>query len=106
MKSFELSNILGIATEAGQRYHEFLRESSLSLGLYLLKAGEKDPQQPHKQDEVYYVLSGKAKFQLGEESQDVKAGSILYVAAEQIHKFFEITEDLQIIVFFAPAEES
>lgn len=106
MKSFEVNDILNGAKKAGDRYHEFLRVPDISVGVYLLKAGEIDPQNPHQQDEVYYVLSGRAKFQLGEEIQDVAAGSILYVEAQQSHKFLEIVEDLQILVFFAPAEDS
>jgi mannose-6-phosphate isomerase-like protein (cupin superfamily) len=106
MKSFEINEILDNAKKAGERYHEFLRVPALSVGLYELKAGADDPQSPHQQDEVYYLLSGRAKFQVDDELQDVAAGSILYVEAPQSHKFVEIVEDLQVLVFFAPAEDS
>ena len=105
MKAYELKDILQKAAETGERYTEYLRVPALSMGLYRLKAGEEDPQQPHKQDEVYYVLSGRAKFQIEDEVHDVSEGAILYVEAEQAHKFTDIKEDLQILVFFAPAEE-
>lgn len=76
------------------------------MGLYCLRAGGTDTQQPHTEDEIYYVIAGQAKFQLENETQTVTAGSILYVAARQPHKFYEITEDLMILVVFAPAEYS
>lgn len=75
------------------------------MGLYQLKAGAKDPQKPHKQDEDYYVIRGRAKFQSGDEVQEVREGTILYVPADEAHKFVDIQEDLQLLVFFAPAEE-
>lgn len=106
MKSYEIKEILQSAAEAGEGYLEFLRVPALSMGLYQLKAGAVDPQKPHGQDEVYYVLDGSARFQTGDEEKDVRTGAILYVAAEQAHKFVDIKEDLQVLVFFAPAEES
>lgn len=102
MKNFELGDLLQQAK--GERYLEFLRLPSMSLGIYTLAAGSTDMQNPHKQDEVYYVLSGKAKLQVEGEVQSVQAGSIAFVAAHEKHKFVEIEEDLSLLVFFAPAE--
>jgi mannose-6-phosphate isomerase-like protein (cupin superfamily) len=74
------------------------------MGLYELPAGGIDPQQPHTEDEVYYVVSGRALIRVGNEDQRVSAGSIVFVAANVEHRFHTITEDLSILVFFAPAE--
>ena len=106
MDAFELKDLLAQAGESDEAYLEFLRVPDLSMGLYQLKAGERDPQSPHNEDEVYYVVEGRAKIQVGEELRPVQAGSIVYVAAQVPHKFIEIKEDLQILVFFAPAESS
>ena len=104
MLAFELSELLDQATAEDQRYLEFLRVPDLSVGIYQLPAGAADPQNPHLEDEVYYVISGRATIQVGKEMRPVRAGSIVYVAAEVPHKFLEIAEDLQKLVFFAPAE--
>ena len=104
MDAFELKELLAQARESGTAYLEFLRVPDLSMGLYQLKAGERDPQNPHNEDEVYYVVEGRAKIRVGEELRPVQAGSVVYVAAQVPHKFIEIEEDLQILVFFAPAE--
>jgi mannose-6-phosphate isomerase-like protein (cupin superfamily) len=63
-----------------------------------------DPQLPHAEDEVYYVVSGRATIQVAEEQQAVQAGSIIYVEAMVEHRFHTIEEDLTLLVFFAPAE--
>jgi mannose-6-phosphate isomerase-like protein (cupin superfamily) len=85
-------------------YLEFLRVPSMSMGLYVLEVGATDPQNPHTEDEVYVVTSGRAKIRVAGEVHNVEAGSIIYVDANVEHKFFDIEERLETLVFFAPAE--
>ncbi len=85
-------------------YQEFLRVPSMSAGLYVLAAGSTDLQRPHHEDEMYYVVRGKARFQAGNEGREISAGSVLFVAAEVEHRFYDIAEELAVLVFFAPAE--
>jgi mannose-6-phosphate isomerase-like protein (cupin superfamily) len=106
MDAFELSDLILQRDEAGSRYLEFLRVSALSVGLYQLQAGTGDPQLPHAEDEVYYVVSGRASIRVGTEDRLVQAGSVIYVAATVEHRFHTIAEDLTVLVFFAPAEYS
>ena len=104
MNAFELSDLDRQRAQAGKLYLEFLRAPALSLGLYVLPAGGVDAQQPHKEDEVYYVISGRAKVRVGDEERGVQAGSIIFAAPGVPHRFHSITEDLRLLVFFAPAE--
>jgi quercetin dioxygenase-like cupin family protein len=89
---------------AGKLYREFLRVPSMSAGLYVLAIGAPDPQRPHHEDEMYYVVRGKGRFRAGDDDQEVSAGSVLFVAAEIEHRFYDISEELAVLVFFAPAE--
>ena len=91
-------------SQSGELYREFLRESTMSAGLYVLPAGATDLQRPHHEDEMYYVVRGRGRFRAGEEDGEVSAGSVLFVAAEVEHRFYDIAEELQLLVFFAPAE--
>ena len=106
MQTFFDVDILNARTREGKSWLEFLRVPSLSMGVYHLKAGADDPQRPHSEDEVYYILGGWAKFRYGGQVQDVRPGTILFVERHAEHRFFEITEDLTALVFFAPAEGS
>lgn len=90
--------------ENGKLYREFLRVPAMSAGLYVLAAGNTDSQRPHHEDEMYYVVRGRARFKAGEEDREVSAGSVLFVAAEVEHRFHDIQEELTALVFFAPAE--
>jgi len=100
---FSVEELQARLTGAPVEYKEFLRAPSLSCGIYHLDKGATDMQTPHDEDEVYYVLSGKATLKIGEETQDVKAGSVLYVRATETHSFFEIEEPMTLLVFFAAA---
>ena len=87
-------------------WKEFMRVETLSAGVYRLKAGERDLQKPHGEDEIYFVTRGKAKFQAGENVQDVSTGSVIHVEAGREHRFIDIVEDLEALVVFTPPEGS
>ena len=82
---------------SGASYDEHLRRPDLSIGAV-------DTQDPHEEDEVYVVTSGRGRFTGGDETIDVAAGSVFFVPARERHRFHDITEDLAVLVFFGPAE--
>jgi mannose-6-phosphate isomerase-like protein (cupin superfamily) len=100
----EIEDVLAERARTRLAYREFLRVPSMSAGVYVLAAGSEDRQVPHRQDELYYVVRGKAGMQAGAEERKVTAGSLVFVAAEEKHRFFDIEEELVVLVFFAPAE--
>ncbi len=106
MRSFKLAELISQREATDKLYLEFLKVPDLSMGLYVLPAGGTDPQSPHTEDEVYYVVSGRAKILVANEERDVQAGSIVYVAKNVAHHFHSIEEELTVLVFFAPAEYS
>ena len=101
-----MNDLVADSERAGHRWREFLRVPSLSMGLYRLKAGQADEQQPHTEDEVYLVLGGKAVFRAGGREQSVAPGSVIFVERAAEHRFVDVTEDLTVLVFFAPPEGS
>jgi mannose-6-phosphate isomerase-like protein (cupin superfamily) len=106
MQAFELAQLIQQRKDSNKLYLEFLQVPDLSMGLYVLPTGGVDPQLPHTEDEVYYVVGGRAKIEVADEDRDVGAGSIVYVAKNVEHRFHSIEEELKVIVFFAPAEYS
>jgi mannose-6-phosphate isomerase-like protein (cupin superfamily) len=99
-----MAELVAWREQTGELYHEFLRRPSMSLGLYVLDAGAEDPQSPHDEDEVYYVVAGRAAITVAGERRDVAAGSVVFVSAGAEHRFHDITERLELLVVFAPAE--
>ena len=106
MQAFELSQLVQQRAGSNKPYLEFFKVPDLSLGLYVLPVGGTDPQSPHTEDEVYYVVSGRAQILVAEENRQVQAGSIVYVAKNVAHRFHSIEKELTVLVFFAPAEYS
>lgn len=104
MEAFEIADIELRRRAHGVLYQEFLRKPALSAGLYVLPAGGTDPQKPHGEDEVYLVLRGRGRIRVGGEDRAVEPGSVVYVPARVEHRFHDITEELSLAVFFAPAE--
>ena len=101
---FALENMVGERERSGRAYFEFLRKDSLSAGVYVLGPNVVDLQKPHAEDEIYYVLAGRAWFQTGDQDGPIQAGDLIYVPASEPHRFHAIEEELRLLVFFAPAE--
>jgi mannose-6-phosphate isomerase-like protein (cupin superfamily) len=93
-------------TTPDRRYNEFLRVPTMSAGVYVLPANATDRQSPHKEDEVYYLVRGKGKIRIADAEYSVQPGDVIFVEARAEHRFFDIEEELVLLVVFAPAESS
>ena len=103
-QGFDLAQLVADHEKAGRPWREFLRVPSLSMGIYQLKANAVDQQSPHKQDEIYYLIGGRASLTVDGATHAVSTGSVVFVAAHAEHRFHDIQEDMTALVFFAPAE--
>ena len=106
MQTFDVNQLAAVCQTRNQAWLEFLRVSSLSMGVYCLKAGQADAQRPHTEDEAYFVVRGRASFQADAQTQSVGPGSVIFVERGVEHRFIDILEDLTVLVFFAPPEGS
>ncbi|MFJ6696765.1 cupin domain-containing protein [Streptomyces sp. NPDC091272] len=104
MKAFRLDELEAERAANDGAYLQFLKERNMSAGLYALDAGDTDPQQPHNEDEIYFVVSGRAAITVGMETSQIARGSVVYVPAGTAHKFHHISEDLRVLVVFSPPE--
>ena len=82
---------------------ERFRVPDLSVGTYSIPAGGTDDQEPHDEDEIYVVIGGRAILTSDSATAAVQAGSVVYVPAGENHAFTQITENLTLLVIFAPA---
>src|ERR1035438_3016492 len=92
---FHLDDLARDRAAQGKRYLEFLRVPAMSAGVYVLAEGASDPQKPHHEDELYYVVRGRARMQIGSDHAEVRAGSLIFVEAEREHRFYDIREELE-----------
>jgi ribosomal protein S18 acetylase RimI-like enzyme/quercetin dioxygenase-like cupin family protein len=106
LQMFDRDRLLAEREKSNRPWLEFLRVPSLSMGIYHLKAGQPDTQQPHTEDEVYFVLGGQALFRAGKEERAVGPGTLIFLKRAVEHCFYNVTENLTVLVFFAPPEGS
>jgi oxalate decarboxylase/phosphoglucose isomerase-like protein (cupin superfamily) len=96
---------------AGTHWVEHTRSPHLSVGTYSLANGATDDQTPHTEDEIYVVTSGRARFAVASGSEPVSetsvdVGSVIYVAAGEVHAFLDPSDDFSTVVVFGPPESS
>lgn len=85
----------------GERFVEAFRHGSMSVELYAPRGS--DPQQPHAQDELYFVIAGTGDFVLDGVGQPFAAGAALFVPAGVPHRFENFSDDFATwVVFWGP----
>ena len=106
--AYRLADLIGGLAPDRHDFAEFFRApgGSLSLTVARWPAGSTDDQQPHTEDEVYYVTAGRATLTVAGERITVEPGTVAFVAASVDHRFSEIAEDLEVLVFWSPARGS
>jgi mannose-6-phosphate isomerase-like protein (cupin superfamily) len=98
-KMFELKDLIAQLEKEGGYFLDFLKVR-VEAGIIVLHPGEKDTQEPHSKDELYYIIEGSGFIELGNGSRPVKKGSILFVPARMYHRFYGNKEDLVVLYFF------
>jgi len=102
--TFGLDELRQKYAQAESPYNEFLRRRGMSVGLYVLPVGVEDKQAPHMADEVYVVLQGRGRLRVVDEEVAVEPGKVISVDHGEDHQFFGVTEDLHMLVVFAPPD--
>lgn len=83
-------------------YGVLLNHGTLEIGYY--KPVGTDLQQPHDQDEVYIVQSGRGFFVSRDERQPFEPGDALFVPASVTHRFEDFSDDFAAwVIFYGPA---
>ncbi len=85
----------------GERFVRALAHGTMSVELYA--PVETDPQSPHSQDELYFIISGTGIFVNGDERLSFSPGSAFFVPAGQPHRFENFSSDFATwVVFWGP----
>lgn len=103
-KSYHLPELVERLEKNGGYFLDFLKVRNLEAGIIVLRPGEADTQEPHSDDELYYVISGDGWMEMGSEKVRVKAGSIIFIPAGLHHKFYGNRVDLVVLYMFAARE--
>ena len=94
------------AAAAANDWVEHFKVPDLSVGTYCIPVGGFDDQTPHTEDEIYVVTAGRATIVTPSASASISSGAVIFVPAGEEHRFTDVTEDLALLVVFAPAYDS
>ena len=97
---FNLKDNLEKIKTSNSYFHTFINKDSLAAGILILKPGEGDTQEPHENDEVYFVLSGNGYLKIKNKNYKVSKDKLFFVAKGVPHFFHSNTNESQSFVFF------
>ena len=93
-----LKNLPGLQ---GEQFAKLMSGGSMSVEVYVPQG--QDLQQPHTQDELYFIHSGRGQLIIGEQVFDCAAGDAFHVAAGASHRFIDFSNDFVTwAVFYGP----
>ena len=101
---FDTIQHLNKLKKSNSYFHTFLNKESLAVGVLFLRPGEKDTQEPHESDEIYYIIAGNGFLQINKKSYPVKKDQIYFVARNISHHFYGNTKNLSVLYFFGGSE--
>jgi len=87
-----------------KHYAEVLSEDSVRAEV--ARFPNPAPKTPHREDELYFIISGSGTVHVGEETYSVEDGDVVYVERGREHDFVDIEEEITALVIFADTEES
>ncbi|MGH9877442.1 MAG: cupin domain-containing protein [Nitrososphaerales archaeon] len=98
---YDAEEVLKKLKASGNWFHGFMSKGTMDAGILSLAPGEKDPQGPHTDDELYYVIRGHGFIRIEKEDVPIKPGSIIFVPARKMHNFHGNNDELQVLYVFA-----
>ncbi|MGZ2411820.1 mannose-6-phosphate isomerase-like protein (cupin superfamily) [Sphingomonas sp. F9_3S_D5_B_2] len=83
------------------RFTDALRHGTMRVGLYAPRGT--DTQEPHRQDEIYVVVSGYGRFINDGVSKQFGPHDVIFVKAGAEHRFVDFTPDFSAwVIFWGP----
>jgi len=101
---FDTLQYLNKLKKSDSYFHTFLNRKYLAVGVLFLKPSEKDTQDPHESDEIYYILDGDGFLDINKKSYHLKKGEIYFVAKNTPHHFYGNTKNLSVLYFFGGSD--
>jgi mannose-6-phosphate isomerase-like protein (cupin superfamily) len=100
-KHYLASEISSMKTAGSNSWNPFLQQSNVLFGMYSLpQAIGGDQSLTHSWDELNIVTSGGSRFSVGDQTIDVKRGSIVFLDKGNGHFFDQLSADIDIMILW------
>ena len=101
---FDLATYLEKIKKSSSYFYTFINRDSLAAGVLVLKPGEEDTQEPHENDEVYYIISGDGFLKINDKDYEISKDKLFFVAKGVEHFFHGNTTELKVLYFFGGSD--
>lgn len=96
-KICQVKELISQVNDKGGFFIDFVNTKDIEAGIISLHPGEKDLQQPHSVDEIYYVIEGFAYIEIEGISKAIKEKDIIFIPAKSRHRFHGNNQDLVVL---------
>lgn len=101
MKSiFNVNEYIEKIKKGSNYFHTFINNENLAAGVLVLQPGEKDTQEPHDSDEVYFVLQGNGFLKIKDTDYPISENNMYFVGKKIDHLFHGNSKELVVLYFF------
>jgi len=101
---FNLKDTLDKIKKSDSYFHTFINRDSLAAGILMLKPGEEDTQEPHENDEVYFIISGNGFLKIKNNDYEISKDKLFFVGKDVPHYFHSNTKELKVLYFFGGSD--
>jgi mannose-6-phosphate isomerase-like protein (cupin superfamily) len=97
--AYKLNHIINQLRGSEKYWESCFEQPGFEFGVIRLGVNEKDSQQPHASDEVYFIISGNGFLNINGQNFKVEQNMAFFVPRKTVHYFHRNTEEL--IAFYA-----
>ena len=100
--AFAMEDMVAARDRQRTVYTPLLDTSTMTLGMYLLPKGGGDNAHAHAFDELKIVVTGGGRLDIGPGGTEVRPGSIIFIEDTLEHRFRRVSDDLAVLLIWAP----
>jgi len=97
---YNISDYIEKIKTTNSYFNTFINTKNLAAGILVLQPGEKDTQEPHESDEVYFIIKGDGFLKIKNKDYLIEKNKMYFVKKKTDHFFHDNKKELVVLYFF------
>ena len=97
---YNISDYIEKIKTTNSYFNTFINTENLAAGVLVLQPGEKDTQEPHESDEVYFIIKGDGFLKIKNKDYLIETNKMYFVKKKTDHFFHDNKKELVVLYFF------